>query len=338
MLLPRIWAWYQSSRRKVQAQKLPIRPSPHHVNRILNILFISALIAFLSTLPYLEPENIFTLTESRLQISNEPLFNRLAHIRSPTIEDNSLKSKLVSLDARLLYLQYGPDTIINCLFCNSDNPTSYLYYAVPSLLTPHIAHLILLGILTSPFIGGRESSVWRTSVTITAVAFAVLNVYFVGAYDYKNNTKSLRLSEMDFFHWRMRVYRGLAFAIFDVGFAAAIYLSSTNRMFLTPFSTAERLENSAKMLQSANGKLHAIGLTRNVIYRDPGLREGMDKYWTAEGRVMGEALEQKEVVDSINSALTRLDVRRIEEEATTYAERITGGVQIMQTDISNGNV
>jgi hypothetical protein len=97
--------------------------------------------AFLvKSLPALSPENLFTRTESRLQIPTDVLFNRVAALRPDnrlTRSDEVLRTKFVNLESRLLYLQYGPDALANCPFCASDDPRTYLWYAVPAIVAPH---------------------------------------------------------------------------------------------------------------------------------------------------------------------------------------------------------
>ncbi|KAL8813972.1 MAG: hypothetical protein Q9223_006775, partial [Gallowayella weberi] len=128
-LLPRLLAYYRSFRAsRAQSKAIPIRPLPIHIYRSLNILFISTLLFFLSTLPYFAPENIFRATSSRIQTPNDVLFNRLSTIRPSntlTPADEHLKPRIASIDARCLYLQYGPAVLQSCPFCLSDEPLSY---------------------------------------------------------------------------------------------------------------------------------------------------------------------------------------------------------------------
>ncbi|KAL8802080.1 MAG: hypothetical protein Q9200_006710, partial [Gallowayella weberi] len=128
-LLPRLLAYYRSFRAsRAQSKAIPIRPLPIHIYRSLNILFISTLLFFLSTLPYFAPENIFRATSSRIQTPNDVLFNRLSTIRPSntlTPADEHLKPRIASIDARCLYLQYGPAVLQSCPFCLSDDPLSY---------------------------------------------------------------------------------------------------------------------------------------------------------------------------------------------------------------------
>lgn len=109
------------------------------------------------------PENVFVATESRLQAPTDVIFTRLASIRpyhTLTAADAALRLRLVSLESRLLYLQYGPDAIANCPFCGGtgvDSATNfsainYLYYAMVDLVAAHLANLALIAVVTSPLL------------------------------------------------------------------------------------------------------------------------------------------------------------------------------------------
>lgn len=83
------------------------------------------------------------------------------------------------------------------------------------------------------------------------------------------------------------------------------------------------------MLEATQRKLEAVGIVRNVLVRDEGLRRGAEAYWVAEGRIMGEVFEEREAVEAVNAAVGsgRVDLRGVEEEAGRYAERVTGGLE-----------
>ncbi|KAL9100475.1 MAG: hypothetical protein Q9163_004148, partial [Psora crenata] len=315
-------------------QALPIQPLPRPLHHSLNILFFSALLAFLSTLPLFTPENIFSRTSSRLQTPNDVLFTRLASIRRQqpggggvglTEEDNKLRPKLASLDSRLLYLTYGPDVLTHCAFCSPDEPSTYLYYALPSLLLPHLLHLFALGLATSNAIAGKAANRWRTTAAMAGLVVAVVECYSLAAYDWKANARALRPEEYVLFFWRMRTVRGSAICLADILLAAILYLSGTNRMFVTPLTSAERMEVALRLLEQARGKLNAVGILRNAVVRDEGLRRRTDAYWVNEGKIMGEVMDEREVIEGVRSALSsRVQMARVEEDARRFAEGITG--------------
>jgi hypothetical protein len=301
------------------------------ISRALNILFVTALSSLISTLPFFGPENIFILTGSRLQAPTDVLFNRLAARRGQDLlpSDEIMKSKFVSLESRLLYLTFGPDVLTGCQFCKSDDPRSYLYYALPSLLQPHLLHIAILGAITSSLLFGCKAGIWRTQATIAGLALAVAEIYLVGTYDHKQNARALRLGDIDNFYWRMRFYRGVAIAAVDALLGWGMYLSSTNRAFVTPPSTAERLEATTKVLETIHSKLRAMGIVRNTVMRDDDLRAKNEKYWVTEGKIMREVFEEREVINGVNGALTRINIQTITEEAGKYAEKVIGGLQIV---------
>ncbi|KAL1901502.1 hypothetical protein Sste5346_001909 [Sporothrix stenoceras] len=135
------------------------------------------------------PENVFVATESRLQAPTDVIFTRLASSRpyhTLTAADEALRLRLVSLESRLLYLQYGPDTIANCPFCGGtgvDSATNfsaanYLYYAMIDLIAAHLANLALIAVVTSPLLLlGRRG---KSSGSAPQAAYAPIHSDFDG--------------------------------------------------------------------------------------------------------------------------------------------------------------
>ena len=114
-------------------------------------------------------------------------------------------------------------------------------------------------------------------------------------------------------------------ALADVLAAGLLWLSATNRMFVVPPSPAERMETAMRVLENARGKLSAVGIIRNAVVRAEGLRRKAEAYWRKEGQMMGEVMEEREVVEGVRNALSgRIQVAKVEEEARKYAEGITG--------------
>ena len=85
-----------------------------------------------------------------------------------------------------------------------------------------------------------------------------------------------------------------------------------------------------KQLEQSRGKLVALGIVKNAIVRDEGLSEKGRGYWRREKMVMGEVMEEGEVVEGVRNALGggegggqgRVQIGRVEEEAGRYAEGI----------------
>lgn len=324
--MPKLITWYRTQRVKTVTVPVSIQPVPRPVYSSLNILFISAVLAIISSLPYFAPENIFNTTSSRLQTPNDVLFTRLAAARGgPKLLENDsiLRPKIASLDARLLYLTYGPDVLIHCPFCMSDEPLTYLYYALPSIFFPHLLHTFALGLATSSAVAGTYGKKWRSGAATLGIGLALVECYLYGSFDWKANARAVRTEQYIHFFWRMRVIRGMVIAIVDVALAGLLWLSSTNRMFVVPPSAAERMESAMRMLENSRGKMHALGIVRNAIVRDEGLRGKAEAYWRKERQVMGEVMDEREVVEGVRSALSRIQVAMVEEEARKYADGIT---------------
>jgi hypothetical protein len=271
------------------------------------------------------------VTQSRLQIPVDVLFNRVSAIRPSnalTPTDTALRIKFVNLESRLLYLQFGPDVLANCPFCNADEPKSYFYYALPALVAPHLINLVILAFITSSSMTGRDGAQWRTLTTIAAGAICLVDIYLVNSYNTQTNSRALRLNEIDPFYWKMRVYRSLALAGLDGVLGWLLYLSSTNRAFVQLLSTAERVEGINRALMTVKSKMNALAIVRNTGLRDEDLRTRSQAYWVHEVRLMGEVMEEREVIEGVNDALqNRINIQSISRDAEAYANSVLQPLQ-----------
>lgn len=172
---------------------------------------------------------------------------------------------------------------------------------------------------------GKEAASWRIPAVISAVSMIGIDMYLVNAYDHGNNARTARLEDIDAFFWTMRIYRKLAICVLDSILGWVIWLTATNRAFVTPHTTAERIERTTRVLESTRSKLGAMGVVRNTVARDENLRNRTQAYWIHEGRLVSEAMEDREVVEGVNNALeNRINVAKIAQDADTYAGGILG--------------
>lgn len=322
-LLPRALAFYRSIRDRPRSQ---LKPVPPRVQRCLNILFGVVLACLLQTFPYFQPPNIFRQTNSRLGLPTNLIFTRLAALRPFTPLDEAVKTKFENETDRIryLYAAYGPNVITECPFCQSTEPQSYFYYALPSILLPHIIHIIILGIITSSFLSGPEGNRWRTQATIAGVALATADLWMRWTYNWEVNITKGNLQDADFFFWRVQLYRNLGFALVDALFGWALWLTSTNRWLVRQQSVPERLAGVSQILQSTYQQTAILGPLRNAILRDQGLRDASEQYWTREPRVMEEIEREREVVDAKNLALSRLDFGQVQAKAQMWIDAVFG--------------
>ncbi|KAI9829764.1 MAG: hypothetical protein M1819_006001 [Sarea resinae] len=342
IFLPRLISWARALLHTYRTNTLPPLSTPRRTSYALYLLATSTILALLSSLPILHPRDVFTQTSSRLQTPTDVIFTRLRNLNPSSVtasafaaeQETFLRPFLQTLDGRLLYLTFGPQTLTACPFCSTDDPTSYIYYAVPTILVPHLFHLFLLGLVTPQFFSPAPSATinntttdFRTPFTAAGAFLALADVALLANHDPRS--ANLRGSNyIDAFHWRLSTYRGLSIAFVDALLAWCLYLRSTQRFFVSTsaFSISTRLEAATAALEAANRKLSALGIVRNVVNRDAMLRQRVQGYWMAEGNIMGEVYEDREVVEGVKGALGRLDVGSLELEAGKYAERVVGGV------------
>ncbi|KAF2185412.1 hypothetical protein K469DRAFT_778095 [Zopfia rhizophila CBS 207.26] len=327
-LLPKAVNLFRTAR--TAARSVPVRPTPLKVQRALNLLFISALCFLALTLPHFAPENIFLKTQSRLQIPPDVLFARLRFLRPLTELDEVLRLKFsASVENKLIYLAYGPDTLINCIWCTTseggDAPNFFLY-SLPKIITPHIFHLVVLGVATSSFLVGSEGTRFRIHTTIAGLFIMVTEIWYLASYDITVNKRAKVLEDMDFVHWRVRVIRFLVFAAVDGLVGLVLWATSTNRWLAAPQSIAERLEMSTRQAEETVHKLRALGLLVNSVNRDPALRGLREDYWQTEAKFMAEAVQEEEVMEQINRVVGNMDFRDLDGRASGVADSILAGI------------
>lgn len=104
-----------------------------------------------------------------------------------------------------------------------------------------------------------------------------------------------------------------------------MYLSSTNRAFVSPVSPAEKIEATTKIIEETRNRLNAVALMRNASVRDKDLRGKVEDYWVKEGDFMREILETREVVDGMKNALeSRVNLVTVQKEADAFADAVFG--------------
>ncbi|KAL7623862.1 hypothetical protein AAE478_005418 [Parahypoxylon ruwenzoriense] len=326
ILLPKALSYYRSLRASSRGPGQSVRPLPSPSFRALALLVSTAAVLLVLALPVFAPENLFARTQSRLQIPTDVLFNRLAALRpgnALTATDSALRLKFVNLESRLLYLRFGPRVLADCPFCASDDPRSYLYYAAPSLLAPHLLNLVLVSAATSDLIAGSDpshGSTWRGFGALSAGLLSALDLYLAGSYNHQANSRATRLSELTPFFWQLRAFRYASLGALDLILAGLIYLSSTRRLFAAAPSTAARVEATTRALQTTKSRLNAVAIVKNAAARDEELRARGAAYWQHEGRLMREVMEERDVVEGVNDALqNRINIRDIMRDADAYA-------------------
>lgn len=305
----------------------PPQPAPPETIRVLNLLFASAVVWLISTLPYFTPLNVFKQTGSRLKITTPVLFNRFSAL-TPQLEALRDVFAAGGQDARLQYLRFGPDVLCNCPLVSDpkahDAPNNYMICALPSLLKPHLLQLFLLGLATSVYFGGQYAARWRKAAVVSAVVVMVADVLSVATYDHSRNATAATAADLDNFFWFRLTMSRVALLATDAVVAYLIWASSTNRAFVVPPSPAVQLEAQTRMFETAIARFRALGAVRNVVMRDAGFREKLSTYWKKEGEVTQEIFEDRDVLEALNGVLGRMDVSAVDREAQMHVENFLG--------------
>jgi hypothetical protein len=331
-LIPRVLDWINVAR--ATSRSVPVRPTPPRVQYALNLLFVSALACLVLSLSRFAPENIFLKTQSHIRTETSVLFARLRHLRPLTDEDDALRTKFNwSVRNKLLYLAYGPDTLLNCVWCTTadgNDQQNYFLYALPKMVTPHIFQLAVLGLATSSLVGA-EGSRFRTHATIAGILLMVVEAWYMGTYDISVNKRAKFLQDIDSAHWRVRFLRYITFAVVDMGLAFVLWATSTNRWLAKPVSIAERIETTTRTAEETLHKMRALALLANSVNRDPALRGVREEYWSTEGQVTAEIVQDEAVRMQINTALDRMNLSELEGRVGEVADGILKGIDSLRS-------
>lgn len=249
------------------------------------------------------PENFFKMTETRLSRSTtEVVFNRLEKIRPLTELDLILKEKLRSKEGRLFYAAYGPDPLKYCSWCAPDSSSDYFRYLIAGVAAIHIAHMFVIGIVTSSTtIDNPDGAYFRTYATIAGLAIAAIETYALGNFSPNVNAIAITPADVKWRYWDAIFYRGIAIAVVDSLLGYVIYLSATRRIDLgLRTDPVENVQLALMKLTHIESKLTSTREVRNTSMRDANLRRRVNKWWDAA------AAERKQI-------MSREDAKQIRE-------------------------
>ncbi|KAF8544046.1 hypothetical protein BDD12DRAFT_817694 [Trichophaea hybrida] len=291
LLYQKLKPFYTSTR-----TSLPPLPLPKSTSHLLNLLFLTSLLSLLLTTPQLSTENIFTLTSSRLlQTPVDVLFTRLSRLRDLTPSDDLLRSRLASKDARLLYASLGPRPLVECTWCTLKEPNTFVWYAIPSIVFPHLVHLGVMGVATSGVFSRYGGASWRTVATLLGAGMFAVEVWYTMGYG--RNGVARGEKDVVWTYWRVRVFRGVAMAAVDAGLAYVLWLSATRRWKVgwEGYVVEERVEETLRRLKRAGMNLRAGFFLKHTVWRDAELRGKAVEWWMRKVAAEKESMKGEEV-------------------------------------------
>ncbi|OAP57283.1 hypothetical protein AYL99_08021 [Fonsecaea erecta] len=297
-VLPRAINYYRALKTAYRTGSPP-RPLPKRTSRGLNVLFASICVFLYASWPLkgdLADHNVFVVTQSRLTVPTDVLFERLALLRENrvlTATDEALRAKLTSPALRQLYLRFGPSTLRDCPFCHPDDPLSYVLYHLPTnVVLPHLFHICCLGLATSETVAGYEASTWRRTAILTGLVVAATDLFLTATYTPPVATSTTAPGGT---FWLASTLRYLSLCTFDGVVALCIYAAATGRFsFLFPGAagvgpeldgelarrrTDEQLAQANRALQTTAMNLRGYTIARNAVVRNPALKDRDDAYW-----------------------------------------------------------
>lgn len=328
MLLPKVYQYYKSYRSRPPSM---IKPLPTKASHALWILLATGLVAIISILPFFQPENIFLKTQSYPGTPGSILLKRLEKLRPTTATDEQLcemfgeSSYNKPMFAESLYARYGPDALVNNPISRPDEIDAqrlFLLYAAPSMLVPHLMHLLALGIATSGLLAGKEAARWRTVAILAGLGIAGLELYLIETYDLAATMRGSKVSTVRYIYWTVRSWRGIAIATVDAVLGWVIWLQATGRAFVTPAPPIEKVAEHGKVLEVLLQKIGVVGVVKNGTMRDAGLRKKVDDYWRREQEAMIDILQEPEVQQAQRNVMAKKDMGVVGRDIGQFVDGI----------------
>ena len=324
IVVPFLWNQYRKFRVQL-ASSGPPQPVPKGVQNALLILWATMAVMVIASFPYFQPENIITLTNSRMQTPTNVMFERLKQFRPQGFswQDETYQVRLNVPDGRALYMKFGPDAILNCYWCAPMMPLTYFTWSLPEILGYHVVNFLAIGLATSSLISGRDGSRWRYYASFAAVALASIDAWYVNHYDFTVNMRATSAADLDFFYWRMRSIRPLLIAGLDAALVAVLWLSSTGRLFTQPLSSSEKVESLTHKLAQTQQLYARSAMLQNAVLRNEALRSRSNAYWQHEEAHTQEVMRDPEVIQVVNRAVKqRINLQRLKGDAKTFVDGI----------------
>ncbi|KAI5780316.1 hypothetical protein DFH27DRAFT_657043 [Peziza echinospora] len=343
-ILPGLWLFFRGKAFFGRIRKAPNPPlkTPIATEIMLNLLYITTIVAFCSTFAAFYKENFFEATQSQLlETSTENVFNKYKALRPEYSEkgDEDLWRRLQSEEGRILYARFGPNTLGGCEWCTVTDPASFLVYQLPTSFAIHLAHIGVLFLATSsrlPFLGlNRPGNVWQSYAIWIAFGIMVGEIYMLT----KHPTENLESEspEDDTYTYRSIIfYRGLLMAVLDGVLGFLINFTASGRLDYNILkSTAERVEDVGKSMERGiNGIVSAVCL-KQAIMRESHLRQRATSFWEREEKDDRNLMRNPTVHAAFQEVRRSQDWSGAEAEARRRARAIIRGLYVKREPVES---
>lgn len=319
--------------------------------------------------------NIFHITDSRLQTPSQVIEARLTNIfttnlgsknesnteqgvESKKLWDSALISampygfrqiakyatpdqwqkffdRLSTTDGKLLYTEYGTDPFLNCEFCKTDMPVTFLIYSLPSISAPYLINMFMILITsTGPrlFLTTPQSAQWCRSfavINLAGLAYILYHYYYFPKSIYFMRINKIALSRQDvywFFEFAVK-FNSIFLFLLDIVYAVCIWISGTGRAWDNTFSDESYYRSTQRIIAALDASVNRLRVSTllhsNVIATNKEYRDAYEK-WGASISAFNEELKADESVkEAIKNAKHRKGAlfRNVEAEAKNLIER-----------------
>ncbi|RVD80291.1 uncharacterized protein DFL_008192 [Arthrobotrys flagrans] len=326
ILIPKLIAIVRS----VNVRKTSTRAVDPRTRFGLNVLTLAVFLALASSSSYFQSENIITATGARLLLTpNDVLLRRVENLRlrqgleGLSSNDAMLLNTLRTREGRLLYAAYGPKALIECTWCSISDPSGYLYYSAPTIAAPHVANIAVLGLVTSS-LSSRVTRSFRIPATMAGLGVALGEFILLYNHDLLQNTQATLPTDINWYHWRLLTYRGLAIAIVNCLLGVMVYLSATGRYGFSGVSDLEKIEALSKSLDVGLSHVRTNLFVKSTTTRNESSLNNVSEFWRAEAANRRNVAIQLE--DTKKQVLERVNLDSINDEAFKFTSNLIDAI------------
>ncbi|KAF3082559.1 hypothetical protein TWF569_005068 [Orbilia oligospora] len=325
--------------RSVNVRKTSTRTLDPQTRLSLNILTLTIFLALASSLSYFQSENIIKATESRLLLTpNDVLLRRFENLRlreglqGLSSTDVVLLNTLKTREGRLLYAAYGPKPLTECAWCSISDPSSYLFYSAPTIAAPHIVNIAVLGLVTSS-LSSKIARSFRISAIMAGLGVALGEFVLLYSHDLLQNTQATSTQDINWYHWRLLTYRGLAIATINCMLGVVIYMTATGRYGFSGVSDLEKIEALSKSLDVGVSHVRTSLFVKSTTTRNESNLNDICEFWRTEAANRRNIASQVE--DTKNQVLKRVNLNSINDEAFKFTSSLIDAIAATKGPVSN---
>jgi hypothetical protein len=183
----------------------------------------------------------------------------------------------------------------------------YLLFSLPQIISPYLLHAFILGVTTTPFLtSSRTCRNLRTYIAYAIGLVLAAEIWILVTADGNVNSSAHDLSDVNWLHWDLHVFRYTSLSIISLFHAVAVYIIETDLVVVPQSSMEDRVVEVGTMGEGIARRIKLIRVVKEVVMQSPE--------WRARA---GDCASQNRISEGDVSEETR---RRLEAEARKWVD------------------